>query len=85
MEDTTKLAKNISNDKSLTDFISNFETKYNSMMQTIQQPLYSFFTASENRITQNIDVLKENTSNSLSSQTKLQEDLTEFLSKYNVS
>jgi len=84
-EDTNRLAKNMSNDKSLTDFISNFETKYNSMMQTIQQPLYSFFTASENRITQNIDVLKETTSNSLVSQTKLQEELTEFLGKYNVS
>jgi hypothetical protein len=85
MEDTNKLAKNMSNDKSLHEFIGNFETKYNAMMQTIQQPLYSFFTASENRITQNIDVLKETTATSLSSQTKLQEDLTEFLGKYNVS
>ena len=85
MEDTNRLAKNMSNDKSLHEFISNFETKYNSMMQTIQQPLYSFFTASENRITQNIDVLKETTSTSLVSQTKLQEELTEFLGKYNVS
>ena len=85
MEDTNRLAKNMSNDKSLHEFIGNFETKYNSMMQTIQQPLYSFFTASENRITQNIDVLKETTSNSLLSQTKLQEELTEFLGKYNVS
>ena len=55
------------------------------MMQTIQQPLYSFFTASENRITQNIDVLKETATNSLQSQSKLQEELNEFLSKYNVS
>jgi len=85
MEDTNKLAKNMSNDKSLHEFIGNFETKYNAMMQTIQQPLYSFFTASENRITQNIDVLKETTATSLSSQTKLQEELTEFLGKYNVS
>ena len=85
MEDTNRLAKNMSNDKSLHEFIGNFETKYNAMMQTIQQPLYSFFTASENRITQNIDVLKETTSTSLVSQTKLQEELSEFLGKYNVS
>lgn len=85
MEDTNRLAKNMSNDKSLHEFIGNFETKYNAMMQTIQQPLYSFFTASENRITQNIDVLKETTSSSLVSQSKLQEELTEFLGKYNVS
>jgi len=85
IEDTNKLAKNMNNDKSLHDFFNNFETKYNSMMQTIQQPLYSFFTATENRITQNIDVLKETTSTSLQSQVKLQEELGEFLGKYNVS
>jgi hypothetical protein len=84
-EDTAKLAKNMNSDKSLQEFVSNFETKYNSMLQTIQQPLYSFFTATENRLTQNIDSLKETTSNSLSSQTKLQEELQEFLGKYNVS
>jgi len=85
IEDTNKLVKNNNNEKSLNEYIGNIETKYNTMMQTIQQPLYAFFTASENRITQNIDVLKETTANSLSSQTKLQEELTEFLSKYNVS
>jgi hypothetical protein len=84
-EDTNKLVKNINSDKSTNEFFVNFESKYNNMMQTIQQPLYSFFTASENRINQNIDVLKETATNSLSSQTKLQDDLGEFLSKYNVS
>jgi hypothetical protein len=84
-EDTNKLAKNMGNDKSINEFLGNFEAKYSTMMQTIQQPLYSFFTASESRINQNIDVLKETTSNSLSSQSKLQEDLGEFLAKYNVS
>jgi len=85
MEDTTKLAKNMNSDKSLQEFLTNFETKYNSMVQTIQQPLFSFFTATENRLTQNIDSLKETTSTSLISQTKLQEDLGDFLGKYNVS
>lgn len=84
-EDTNKLAKSVTNDKSFTDFISNFETKYNSMLQNMQQPLYSFFTASENRITQNIDILKETTSTSLASQNKLYEDLGDFLCKYNIS
>ena len=55
------------------------------MLQNMQQPLYSFFTASENRITQNIDSLKETNSTSLASQHKLYEDLGEFLGKYNVS
>lgn len=85
VEDTATLAKNINSDKSLQEFLTNFETKYNSMVQTIQQPLFSFFTATENRLAQNIDSLKETTSSSLISQTKLQEDLGDFLGKYNVS
>jgi hypothetical protein len=84
-EDTAKLANHLSSDKSLHEFFSSFETKYNSMIQTIQQPLYSFFTATENRLTQNIDSIRETTSTSLISQTKLQEELGEFLGKYNVS
>lgn len=84
-EDTNKLAKNMNNEKALHDFIGNFEAKFGTMMQTIQQPMYSFFSASENRITQNIDVLKETAGTSLVSQSKLQEDLGEFLAKYNVS
>ena len=40
-DDAAKLATSNNAEKSLNDFISNFETKYNAMMQTIQQPLYS--------------------------------------------
>jgi hypothetical protein len=84
-EDTNKLAKSVSNDKGFNEFLSNFEIKYNTMVQNMQQPLYSFFTASENRITQNIDILKETTSTSLVSQNKLYDELGEFLGKYNIS
>jgi hypothetical protein len=84
-DDTKNLIKTIDSDKSLTEFINSFEVKYNAMMQTIQQPLYAFFTASENRINQNIDFLKETTTTSVQTQNKLFEDLNEFLSKYNVS
>jgi hypothetical protein len=75
----------MNNDKSLNEFINNFENKYSAMMTSMQNPLYSFITTSENRINKNIDVLKENSSIALSSQTKLQEELGEFLGKYNVS
>lgn len=84
-EDTNKLAKSVTNDKGFNEFLSSFETKYNSMLQNMQQPLYSFFSASENRITQNIDMLKETSSTSLAAQNKLYEELGEFLGKYNVS
>lgn len=81
-EDTTKLAKSMNSEKSLQDFIGTFESKYNSMMQTIQQPLYTFMTASEDRLTKNMNILKESSSNSQQTQSKLFDELNEFLSKY---
>jgi hypothetical protein len=81
-EDTTKLATSIHAESSLSEFIEKFETKYQTMLQTIQQPLYAFFTASEDRITKNINVLKEASVISTSSQNKVFDELCEFLSKY---
>jgi len=81
-EDTSKLVKTINADGSLSEFIDKFETKYQTMMQTIQQPLYAFFTASEDRINKNIDVLKESSTTSMMSQNKVFEELGEFLGKY---
>ena len=82
MEETKKLSKENSNEKSFNEFISKLDTKYSTMLQSIQQPLFSFFTASENRINQNIDVLKESSYNSTLTQNKLSDELTEFLGKY---
>ena len=81
-EDTAKLAKSMNSEKSLHEFINSFETKYNSMMQTIQQPLYTFMSASEDRLTKNMDILKESSNSSLQTQSRLFEELNEFLSKY---
>jgi hypothetical protein len=82
MEETNKLSKENSNEKSFNEFISKLDTKYSNMLQGIQQPLFSFFTASENRINNNIDVLKESSYNSTLTQNKLSDELTEFLGKY---
>jgi len=81
-DETSKLAKSFNNEKSLTDFISKFETKYQSMLQTVQQPLYSFFSASEERITKNLDVLKESSMTTTFTQNKVFEELSGFLNKY---
>ena len=51
-------------------------------MQTIQQPLYSFMSASEDRLTKNMDNLKESSANSVQTQNKVFDELSEFLSKY---
>lgn len=81
-EDTMNLAKSINQEKSLNDFIQSFESKYNTMMQNMQQPLYSFFTASEDRINKNIDTLKESSLQTMFSKNKVFDELGEFLSKY---
>ena len=82
IEDNSKLAKSINNEKGLLDFINTFETKYNTMLQSIQQPLYSFFTASEERIRNNIDTLKETSSQSAIQQNRVFDELSDFLGKY---
>jgi len=82
VEDNTKLAKSMNNENGLQEFINTFEVKYNSMLQSIQQPLYSFFTASEERISKNIDTLKESSTQSVLHQNKVFDELSEFLGKY---
>jgi len=81
-EDTNKLAASVNKESSLTEFISEFDTKYSTAMQNIQQPLYTFFSASEERMSKNIDALKEASVQSLVSKNKVLDDLGEFLGKY---
>jgi hypothetical protein len=81
-QETNQLAKSMNQEGSLTEFITSFDQKYNAVMQNIQQPLYTFFTASEERINKNIDALKESSTQSLVSKNKVLDDLGEFLGKY---
>jgi len=82
IDDARKIINNTNSDKTLNDFITNFENKYSS---TIQQPLFSLFAASEDRITKNINTLKDSTNTSLTSQVRLHDELGEFLGKYKAS
>jgi len=67
---------------SMTEFIQSFENKYHSMLQSIQQPLFSYFNASEDRIQKNIETLKENNTISMTTQSKVFDELNDFLNKY---
>ena len=69
----------------LVDFLDGFETKYNSMMVTIQQPMFSCVTASEERLTNNINSIKELSTTSMSNQKSVLDELSLFLGKYNAS
>ena len=66
-----------SSKSSLSDFISNLDSK----IMTMQQPIYSFITSSQEQISNKIN---ENITDK-SKQDKLHEDLTDFLNKYKTS
>ena len=84
-EDTSKIINSSTNEQSIKMFLQSFDSKYSSMLQTIQQPLFSYVSASEERINNNINSVKELSSNSITSQADVQEELKHFLSKYNAS
>lgn len=87
-EDTRDLLKcfdkNGSKD-SIKEFISQFDAKSSLMIQTVQQPIYSFISASEERINHNIIALKDSTSLNQIVQSKTMDELTEFMNKYRTS
>jgi hypothetical protein len=60
IDDTNHLVNN-TDSASIKEFIVNFENKTTSILQNIQQPIYSFISSSEDRIQNNIKALKDNT------------------------
>jgi len=60
VDDTNHLVNN-TDGASIKEFIVNFENKTTSILQNIQQPIYSFISSSEDRIQNNIKALKDNT------------------------
>jgi len=61
VDDTNHLVNNTDSASSIKEFIVNFENKTTSILQNIQQPIYSFIASSEDRIQNNIKALKDNT------------------------
>ena len=87
-EETTINLQDIKNNKSDLNLekISNlFEQKQNQFITGIQQPLLNYITSSEDRITNNIKVLSENTILNNTSQDKVNDQLMEFLKRNNTS
>jgi len=64
------------------DFIDNFEKKSSTMIQNVQQPIYSFICASEERINSNLNILKDGNATIQTAQTKFMSDLGEILHKF---
>jgi hypothetical protein len=80
-EDTNNLIK--SNDiNSVKEFITNFEVKSSLLLQNVQQPMYSFLSASEERINTSINSLKDGATATNGTQQKIMNDLGEILNKF---
>ena len=83
--ETSKIVKSSSNEQQIHSFLKDFDTKYSAMLQSIQQPLFSYVSASEERLSKNMDGIKEISTIAHSSQASVQEELKTFLSKYSAS
>lgn len=80
IDDTSMLLKNIDNN-SMKDFIQNFEIKSSHMLHSLQQPIYSFISSSEERINTNINVLKDLTNLNQSKQLQMTSEINENMLK----
>lgn len=83
--DTLKLSPHIHSQDAQNEFLSTIENKLSNIIQNIQHPLYSTLNASEERLTTNMNVIKETTNNSIITQNKLFGELEGFLGKYKSS
>lgn len=80
-DDTRVLLKYIDNN-SVKDYINHFEMKSSIMLQNLQQPIYTFITASEERINQNLLNMKDQTCQNTNLQEKMFGEITKLI--YNI-
>jgi len=80
-EDTHMLIQSV-DQQSIKDQLQNFEMKSALMIQTVQQPLYSFITASEERIHADMNHIKESTLTNHTLQQKIVSELDGIACKF---
>lgn len=83
-DEINNLVKNNDNN-SVKQFITSFDSKFSTMFQTVQQPVFSFLTASEERIQSNIQIIKDNTLSNQSKNASTMDELSTYLKKFNNS
>jgi hypothetical protein len=80
-DDMLVLSKSVDT-TTIKDFIGSFELKSAMMLQNVQQPIYTFISAGEDRISASINGLKESSNVAQQAQSKIFADLNTFLHKY---
>ena len=80
-QDTKKILQSKDN-TSINEHFKSMDTQFNNMTKSLQQPIFSFITASEERVNKNLNSLKENAFTQSQGQEKLTSELLEFLNRY---
>ena len=70
---------NNNNNTMFRDFLHDFEIKSNTMLQTIQQPICSYISSSEERIHSNLANIKDISMKTHSTQEKVSKEISEYL------
>ena len=85
VQQTRELLENNNKSSSLELFLSNFDTKFNTLLQSVQQPLITMLSSTEDRLSNHLGIIKDNAVQSSTSQEKVFGELHEFLNKYKIS
>jgi hypothetical protein len=83
-DEINSLVKN-DDDNTIKQFIASFDSKFSTMFQTVQTPIYAFLTASEKRIQSNLETIKDNTLSNQSKNSATMDELSAYLKKFNNS
>jgi hypothetical protein len=82
---TDILNKNSNLDVKLTDFIHHIDTKFSDLIINIQNPVTQYITSSEDRLNNKLESISELSITMNNSQTKMTEDISDFLNKFRTS
>jgi hypothetical protein len=77
--ETKRLLETSVDSSSITNFISNFDTKCSSLFQSLNTPLYTCISASEQRLQENLNAVK----NASTSNEKVFDELGQYLQRFN--
>ena len=82
-QETHRLIDNIhKDDKSIAEFVSNLDNKFNTMIHTIQQPIFTFLQSSEERTSNHVQQIRDKLVAQQIAQETLTTGIQEFLNKY---
>jgi len=77
--ETKRLLETSVDSSSITNFVSNFDTKCSSLFTSLNTPLYTCISASEERIQNNLNAVK----NASTSNEKVFDELGQYLQRFN--